>query len=61
MITFQVFDPVVNHFDLLFHDRHSSCEVVVFPDLSGQVLHLGLNDRLVLVVGDQDTDQGDHT
>ena len=39
MITFQILNPVINHFDLFLDHRHSLGEVVVFSDLSGQLVH----------------------
>ena len=61
MITFQILDPVVNHLDLLLDNRHTLCEVVVFSDLSGQLVHLRLHDSLCLIVGDQNSDKGNTT
>ena len=61
VIAFQILDPMVDHLDLLLNNRHSLCEVVVFSDFSGQVLHLGLHDSLSLVVGNQDTEQRNDT
>ena len=61
MITFQILDPVVDHFDLFLHNRHTLCEVVVFSDLSGQLVNLGFHYCLGLVVGNQDTNQGNDT
>ena len=61
MITFQIIDPVVDHFDLLFHNRHTLCEVVVFSDFSGQSIYLGFHNTLAFVVGNQNTNQGNAT
>ena len=58
MITFQVLDPVVDHFDLFLHNRHTLCEVVVFSDLSGQLVHFRFHYSLGLIVGNQDSQQG---
>ena len=46
----QVADPVVDDLDLLLHHRDPFGEVVVFPDLPGQLLDLGVRHRLMLVV-----------
>ena len=48
MITLQISDPVVNHFDLFLHHRHAPCEVVMLSDLSGQFLDLGVRHSLRL-------------
>nr|DAL45733.1 MAG TPA_asm: hypothetical protein [Caudoviricetes sp.] len=46
---FQIGDPVVNDFDLLFHHRHTAGEIVVFPHLPGQLLQLRVGDSLLRV------------
>lgn len=61
MITFKIFDPMVNHFNLFLDNRHSLSEVVVFPDLSGQLVNLRFHHTLSLVIGDEYTRQSDGT
>ena len=56
---FQVFNPVVDDLDLLLHHGHSPGEVVMFPNLPGKLVQLGLRDRLAFAVGNQHAKQGD--
>nr|DAO18599.1 MAG TPA: hypothetical protein [Caudoviricetes sp.] len=52
---------MVDDLDLFLNHRHTPCEIVVFTNLTSQFVHLGFHDGLRLIVGDQDTDQGNST
>lgn len=64
MKALKIFKSMIDHLNLLLHHRHSPGKVVMLPDLPGQLLHLGFQNRLGPAVGNEHTDQsnasGDH-
>ena len=44
---------MVHDLDLLLHHRNPAREIVVFPNLPGQLVQLGVCDGLLLIVGRQ--------
>ena len=42
----QILDPVIDHFDLLLDDRDLLRKSIVQPNFPGQLLNLGIRNRL---------------
>ena len=53
----QIFNPVIDHFDLFFHHRHTPGEMVVFPDFPGQFVQFGFRHCLISAIGNDNAQQ----
>ena len=59
MKALKILNSVINHLNLLLHNRHPPGKVVVLPDFPGQFVNFGLHNCLGLSIGNQNTCQCD--